>query len=154
MVDTKEIRKQLKAELGYNAKQVSVKNRDYLELVFTIRDADVEISKVKEFASQFEHIRRDYASGEILSGGNTFVDVKLSDEVRAQLEEKYLPIVEPAFAEAKLNPHFVQKIGDTGVEVSYDDVRNDYTLWSETNDRRFPVVDNAKIACRVIAETL
>src|SRR5512140_564232 len=71
---------------GFNARKVTVR-RDHSTLRVTIRDASVPRSIVKAIADQFSVVRRDERSGEILCGGNTFVDVE------------YLPaLVEPVAA--------------------------------------------------------
>jgi len=71
---------------GFNARKVTVR-RDHSTLHVTIRDAAVPRSIVKAIADQFSVVRRDERSGEILCGGNTFVDVE------------YLPaLVEPVAA--------------------------------------------------------
>ena len=85
MADTKAIRAELKKVLGYNSRQVSVRMRHYSNIVFTIRTADIKKAEIKEFASQYESYQRDHATGEILCGGNTFVDVQYSDEVETEL---------------------------------------------------------------------
>lgn len=48
---TKEVRAALKAELGYNSRQVSVKERSYYATYLTIRTAEVQAHKVKDFAA-------------------------------------------------------------------------------------------------------
>lgn len=79
------IRKALKSLLGYNSRQVSVRVHSYSmgqTTHFTIRDESVDYKAVKEFASQCESVSRCKHSGEILSGGNTFTDVHINDEVK------------------------------------------------------------------------
>lgn len=66
-------------EMGLNARKVSVSTRrgGYEDVfVLQIRDTQVDAQAVKAMAKSFEQIDRDAASGEILSGGNTFVWVK------------------------------------------------------------------------------
>jgi hypothetical protein len=71
---------------GFNARKVTVR-RDHSTLRVTLRDAAVPLSTVKAIADQFMVVRRDERSGEILCGGNTFLDVH------------YLPaLVEPVAA--------------------------------------------------------
>jgi len=101
MINTKEIRKQMKKELGYNAKQVSVGSKNG-NCTFTIRDAKVNKGKVKEFANNFEKIDRCQMTGEILLGGNTFVNVYSTDEVKNVWAAKYIDTIKAAVA--KLEP--------------------------------------------------
>jgi len=74
----KKIRKTLKREYGWNAKQVSVRISRYSmgqSINVTIKDQQVPGRIVKAVAQDQESIDRCPASGEILSGGNTFVFV-------------------------------------------------------------------------------
>lgn len=41
----------------------------------TIHDSSISLTRTTEIASPFEVVRRDQATGEILSGGNTYVDI-------------------------------------------------------------------------------
>ena len=69
---------------GYGAKQVTVRDdgsNTHTSLRLTIRDAAVSISHVEAIAGAFERIHRCHATGEILSGGNTFVDVNYTDVI-------------------------------------------------------------------------
>ncbi len=85
------IRKALKAE-GWNARQVSVRTDYYSmgsSIYATIRDASVDTARVTEIAEALgERIDRDQW-GEILGGGNTFVHVDHSSDVRAELRSRY-----------------------------------------------------------------
>lgn len=81
------IRKTLKERFGYNAKQVSVRTVKCTwsySLEVIVKDFSVDFDAVKEIAEGFKEIHRD-AFGEILGGGNTFVDVSWSDECEKQL---------------------------------------------------------------------
>lgn len=71
------LRAALKAA-GYNARRVTVKY-DYSTLRVTLRDATIAKSVIEKIANQFERIDRDTMTGEILCGGNTFVDVAYAD---------------------------------------------------------------------------
>lgn len=81
MTETKIIRQALRS-IGYNARKVSVRSPYYGSITFTIRDASVDRKAIEEFAKQYEEIDRCEASGEILSGGNTFVHVEATEEVQ------------------------------------------------------------------------
>lgn len=88
------IREQLKKDLGYNSKQVSIKKErcGYSHSIsITIRDHSVDYNKVKSFGEKFHHVRRCEASHEILEGCNTYVSVEVCDQVLDKWSEKYLP---------------------------------------------------------------
>lgn len=104
-MDTKQIRKELKEKTGYNSRQVTVRSH-YSELIFTIRDINVDANKVKSFAEQYENIDYDYATGEILCGGNIFVRVMYSEDVENALIEKYIDDVTKAIAYTKDNTDY------------------------------------------------
>ena len=72
-----ELRAALKVA-GIKANQVTVKY-DGSTLRVTVRDAAVSISAVEEIANGFEKVSRCHATGEILCGGNTYVDVRYVD---------------------------------------------------------------------------
>jgi hypothetical protein len=81
------VRAALKAA-GYGARQVTVRdggNYMYSSLKVTIRDACVRISAVEAIARRHEDVRRCETSGEILSGGNTFVEVAYLDAITEPL---------------------------------------------------------------------
>ncbi len=74
---SKQIRANLKAA-GYGARDVSVRNDSYSmgsTVRVRIKRAEVSLNDVHRIAIQNERVSRDEATGEILSGGNTFVDV-------------------------------------------------------------------------------
>src|SRR5262249_30280236 len=60
---------------GFNARQVTVKY-PHSTLYVTIRDASVSLTKVTEIAGVFESVSRDHKTGEILAGGNGFLQVR------------------------------------------------------------------------------
>lgn len=67
------IRKALK-EHGYNNRKVSVRYDGYA-IWLTIKNLAIDIKEVEQFAQGYESYERDEFTGEILSGGNTFVFV-------------------------------------------------------------------------------
>ena len=93
------IRKRLK-DSGWNAKMVSVRCHHYSmgsSIYLTIRNPAVNAELAKQIAAEEgESIRRCEASGEILSGGNTFVHVDHTPEARAALQNRYLEAVRTA----------------------------------------------------------
>lgn len=59
-----------------SSRRVTVRH-DRSTLRVTIRDASASLSKVQAIADQFVSVHRCEATGEILCGGNTFVDEDL-----------------------------------------------------------------------------
>ena len=68
------IRSSLKKTLGYTNRQISVKARDYAIWV-KAKVAGLNLQKVHEISMKYYDVERDEITGEILSGGNTFVFV-------------------------------------------------------------------------------
>lgn len=91
--------------LGYNSRQVSVrKNPCSTEWSFdvTIRDPKVNMAAVGGAVKNHESIDRCQASGEILAGGNTYIHVKGTDEVKAEWAKPFIPMIEVAMG--KISP--------------------------------------------------
>ncbi len=77
---------------GFNTRQVSVASpRGNVKV--TVRSLLVPFAWAKELAGQAESVRYCEASGEMLLGGNTFVDVEHSELCRNQLAARYLGVV-------------------------------------------------------------
>ena len=74
-----EIRSQLKT-LGYGARDVSVRS-DHSSIDVTIRRNGLNVKAIRDIANSAEKIDRSAYSGEILSGGNTYVFIRFSDDV-------------------------------------------------------------------------
>ena len=70
---------------GYNSRQVSVKHKGAYYV--TIRDASIPGEQIREIAERHERITRDEGTGEILSGGNSFVFVERADGCFPPFEE-------------------------------------------------------------------
>lgn len=67
------IRQALK-EHGYNNRKVGVRHDGYA-IWLTIKDLAIDIKEIEQLAKGYESYERDEFTGEILSGGNTFVFV-------------------------------------------------------------------------------
>lgn len=67
------IRQALK-EHGYNNRKVGVRYDEYA-IWLTIKDLAIDIKEIEQLAKGYESYERDEFTGEILSGGNTFVFV-------------------------------------------------------------------------------
>lgn len=90
-----QLRQRLKAA-GYNSRRVSVR-KSYSSMgssiSVTIHDPAISLHAVKELAEPAECIDRCSITGEILSGGNRYLDVQHSKQAREQLEQAWTPRV-------------------------------------------------------------
>lgn len=84
-------------EMGYNAKMVSVSVR-HSSVTVTVRNASINPTVIENAVKGFEQISRCEASGEILSGGNTFVGVAVSEEVEKIWAGQFMLQVEEAIS--------------------------------------------------------
>ena len=88
LADTaKQIRAALKKELGFSRKQVSVRKSRGCAVNVKVKTWEVLLSDVREVVKGFESVSRCEYSGEVLSGGNTFVFVGYDSEALAPLVE-------------------------------------------------------------------
>ena len=125
---TVEIRKLLK-ERGWNSRKVSVRGGRLTysgEVRVTIKDPAVPYHEVEKLAKGFEKIDRDHLSGEILSGGNTYVDVNLSESVVRVLEVRHLEALTAAVAKID---------GNSIIDVT-ENVGVSFGNWGETTEIR------------------
>jgi hypothetical protein len=99
-----------------------------------IKSASVRLSAVKAAAEKEEHVRYD-GFGEILSGGNRFVQVGYSDEARAGLAAPHLEAVIAAAAKATGNslipvetaPAYMIGVPSNGGNGTY------FALWGDSH---------------------
>src|SRR5436190_13288129 len=80
---------------GFSARQVTVRY-PHSTLHVTIRDTSVSLTKVRAIAGAFESVSRDHKSGEILCGGNTFVQVAYDDALVDPVKATILAVLDPA----------------------------------------------------------
>jgi len=88
----------LRADLrsaGFNARKVTVR-RDNSTLRVTIRDASVSLSTVRQIAERYTRVQRDERSGEILCGGNTFVDAAYLPALVEPVATQIVALLAPA----------------------------------------------------------
>lgn len=98
-------------ELGYNSRQVSVKdNGGSLSWSFTVtvRDPKVNMKTVEDAVKKHQEIDWDPHAQEILSGGNTFIRVEATDEVKAEWSKKYIPLIEAAITKVTPENKFAE----------------------------------------------
>lgn len=148
------IRKQLKEQYKWSSRKVSVRADLYSggsSINITVKHADVNEDIVEKVARQFESIDRCEHTGEILSGGNTYLHVTVTKEVEHERSEPYMKDAEVVQTLVDANPNRVFTLGDTGVSVARLDEKNlsiefegkDRTVWAyknEDNTRTIAVV--------------
>lgn len=98
-----DIRRDLKAR-GWTARAVSVRADRYsmgATIHVTIKRPDVPISVVRAIGEAREQVRHDEATGEILGGGNIFVQVEYArdviDAVRGPIAKRLAEVTEVGF---------------------------------------------------------
>jgi hypothetical protein len=129
------IRAELKAKHKWSSRDVSVKADHFSmgsAIRISIKNPAVSLAAVKEIAEAHESISRDPATGEILSGGNRYLDIGYSSEAREALAAQHLPAVEAAaakLAEAEAN-HLIPVEG-TGflLGAGHHGLRYGFSLW-------------------------
>lgn len=94
-----EIRSQLKT-LGYTSRDVSVRS-DHNSLDITIRRNGLKVKAIRDIANGAEKIDRCDFSGEILSGGNTYVFIRFSDEVTDAMTQLIKKLADDAGLQTK-----------------------------------------------------
>ena len=85
-------------QAGFSRRQVTVRHRRALYddgYRVTVHDPKVSLLQIEEIAGAFETIRYDEYCGEILAGGNNYVNVDRNEEHPADIDA-ILPLVEPA----------------------------------------------------------
>ena len=90
----KQIRTEIKKKFGYTGKQVSVQSENYsmgssINVEIKTEEALENRYRIDEIARKQEKIDRCKVTGEILSGGNNFVHVGMSWDLKEALNEKY-----------------------------------------------------------------
>jgi hypothetical protein len=138
-MDTKTVRKQLKEKLGYNSRQVSIRNRPggySTKLIFTARSPEVDFKKLEEFALSFRDVDVCQYSGEILMGGNTYIDIVIADNLKQTIFDKVKQEVVELIRSTK-----IQSIG-TGEHFLIQDKKivsfkeNDFMFYVYADDQR------------------
>ena len=109
------VRNKLKKELGYTNRQVSVRGRycGYsAALDIVIKDFTADIRKIRSIAYEMEDIDYDEASGEILSGGNTYVHVEYDYKLTSEKAKELIPLAEKIFNKMTNNSALVAENGN------------------------------------------
>lgn len=136
---------------GFTGKQVTVLQERCTystALRFTVRDPSVALDRAREVAETFESIRRCEVSGEILSGGNTFVHVVHSESARAALAAPLVVAVTDACARSAAEPGpTIFRVEGTAWGVGRERAGQWARLWDLDEHRRgveFPDDDHGR----------
>lgn len=121
------IRGALKSRLGLTSKDVSVRVDSYsmgATVCVRAKSATVRLPEVRAVAQSFERVSRCEATGEILGGGNTYVDIEYTSEAIAPLRAQIFAALEAGESAP-------------GVSVSVHGIRifvDDQGYWRTTSD--------------------
>lgn len=132
-----EIAKETKDRLkraGFNAKRVSVRHEQYSmgsTMHVTIRDPEIRESQVRELVQPAERIDRCEITGEILCGGNRFLDIRYSDEAEAIRRNRVRDACAAAVAELPDDDNTLQPIGSTGLLVGRGDHKYGFKVFAD-----------------------
>ena len=102
MDETAQIMNDALKKAGFNRRQVTVRHRRALyddDYRIKVRDPKVSLLQIEEIVGEFESIRYDEYSGEILEGCNNYVSVSRDEEHPVDITQ-ILPLVEPALTKA------------------------------------------------------
>ena len=86
-----EVAEYLKSK-GYNRTKVSVKHEycGYSDrYIVTVKDASIPLDDIKALVQKFSSVDRDERTGEILSGGNTYIHVNYSEKAVEKVLHEY-----------------------------------------------------------------
>lgn len=125
------IRKELKEKHGWNSRHVSVR-ADYYSMGSSIhveiKDASIPVGVVKEIAEQAERISRCEVTGEILGGGNRFVEVRYSREAEEAIAADYIEPVKETLAQISPGDNILLRVPGTDFLLGRPDGWR-ITLW-------------------------
>ena len=127
--DGKIIREALKAA-GYNRTRVGVTSESFSmgsSVTVTIKDPTVDFEEVERIANTRESIRRCEYSGEILSGGNTYIHVYTTKEVDEALAAPYVEACAAAYAQIEGNT--LIPVEGTTVLLGHDGAPHNVSVW-------------------------
>jgi len=132
MNEAKEIRKVLK-DAGFNSRRVSVRHEHYSmgsSLHVTIRDASIEKQEIEKLVRSFERIDRCSYTGEILSGGNTFMYIRYSAEAALARVEKIADKIQSAIDKLPDESNTLEKVEGSNIMIGR--TGGHFTVWGES----------------------
>ncbi len=128
-MNTKQKIQEVLKNAGINSRQVSIREpRCGYDRAFelTIRDPRFEIEQIEDLVMGFKKVDRCEVSGEVLMGGNTWIDVEATDEVEDIWASEYREKVEEALS--LLTDNHGEQIGQCSIHLV-----NEWTVkvWSD-----------------------
>lgn len=132
-----ELRAELKAR-GWSSRDVSVRVKPctYSRAIdIVIKRVDISKKEVEGLAGKYESVRRCEASGEILSGGNTYVSVTYDWKLKEKMVKGIMPACIEALKQANENRGYVYKVDGTDFTVAVGQTGR-ITAWDK-NDRPY-----------------
>ena len=153
---SKTIRNKLKMA-GYTSKHVSVRSQSYSmgsSIKVEIKSAHVDPAIVLAASNCEEKISYCQSSGEILSGGNRFVNVEFDSKLVDVFGEEHEAGLTDAIArlKARNSQSALEPIEDTPFMVGHDRNCTSFTLWTEKSFSSY--LFDVQQGARVIARTL
>lgn len=121
---------------GWNRTAISVRNSDYsmgssMRVEIKRPDLVKDYAEAERLANAGESIRRCEISGEILNGGNRFVNFEFSDEALETIAAPFLAVSEAAMEKAEAGSEFdIHEIEGTGFSLNIDGW--DVKIWGES----------------------
>lgn len=161
------IRNELKA-LGYNSRHISVKSRiaGYSDAIdISIKDLSINIREIDAIARECEEVRYDEYSGEILSGGNTYIHVNYDPKIICDKTDELRDYAKKMFTQAG---HYIAIADDKNgrvltlnkdesrlwfIDVNTDD-QHCYHLMTNGEDLAYKLVQAIYIDKRISADAL
>ncbi len=129
----KDIRTELKKRYGWTGKQVSVKSDHYSlgsSINVRIKDPAVWIKQVEDIAESKEEVRRDEWTGEILGGGNLYVNVNYEHAALKVRAARYLADVQEVAGQLEAGTSSLLRIPGTPYLLGRNQ-NGQLTLWSD-----------------------
>lgn len=94
-IETKTIRAEIKNQLGFTNRQVSViEQKGYYDACINVNiksvDAIKQLDEISKIVYGFENVSYDQVSGEILAGGNTYVRINIDSDIFIEVSKLFL----------------------------------------------------------------
>ena len=153
--EAKELRATLK-EMGFNSRQVSVKS-GYCgystSMDVTIKARGISVPQVEELANKYKSVRHDEMTGEILSGGNTYVTVGYKRELLEEIGEDYREAVTEWWNSNKDTDYGVEvfRLNDKAVTL-WGRRSNDYHQYQVSHNGKWYYAGGIDSLCEALAK--
>ena len=91
---------------GYNQTKASVKYRSLTwdsAIEITVKDLKIELESIEKIVKKFEKVRWDDKAQEILTGGNTYIDVKYDEKLVIAEKNRLKSLIKDTIDKMKAN---------------------------------------------------